>query len=271
MVYVIAQLSDVHIGSPNEGSGERLSAAIAEINAMGRQPDLVLLTGDNTHGGADAEWQEFNDRLNALSARWVAIGGNHDRGIEATTGHRSMETGPLHLVLLDTSDDTFDEADEEWLASDLSGHTDTPTVIAIHQPPFETGIWWMDCVGLKGAEKFESVVRRNHQVIQVLSGHVHRPIQTNWGSCSLWVSPSTSVSVAADIDPNHEPAETAEPPSFSLHAFTGTAFVSHLVPVGSAAERFPIRENAPEFIDWVREEQRSRPSAFGRPQHGGVR
>jgi 3',5'-cyclic AMP phosphodiesterase CpdA len=59
--YVIAQLSDVHIGGPHVGSGERFSEAIAEINAMQRQPDLVLLTGDNTR--RLIAWAEENRNL----------------------------------------------------------------------------------------------------------------------------------------------------------------------------------------------------------------
>ena len=173
-----------------------------------------------------------------------------------------MDLGELRLVLLDTSDETFDDDDAAWLQTELSAHAEETTVVAIHHPPFEIGIWWMDCVGLKGAEKFEAVVRRHPQVIKVLSGHAHRAIQTNWGPCSLWVCPSTSVSVAVDLDPNHDPAETAEPPSFSLHIFTGEGIVSHVVPVGAAAQRTAIGDSAPEFIEWVRGEQAKRTSIF---------
>lgn len=262
MVFVIAQLSDIHIGGPNAGSDERLSMAVAEINRMTRKPDLVLLTGDLTHNGSRAEGAELNARLAALAAPWAAIPGNHDRQIEEIAGHRTMTAGPLRLVLLDTSSDVFTAADAAWLDAALSAEPDAPTVIAIHQPPFETGIWWMDCVGLKGADLFEAIVRRHGQVLKVLSGHVHRLIQTSWGSCSLWVCPSTSVAVAVDLDPTHEPAETSEPPAFSLHAYTERGIVSHLVPIGQAAQRSPIEPNAPEFVRWVRGVQAERESLF---------
>ena len=134
--------------------------------------------------------------------------------------------------------------------------------MAIHHPPFETGIWWVDCVGLKGAELFEGVVRRHDQVLKVLSGHVHRLIQTSWGGCSLWVCPSTSVALAGDLDPAHDPAETAEAPAFSLHAYTGKGIVSHIVPIGPAAERSPIGRTAPEFVQWARRVQADRVSLF---------
>lgn len=262
MVYVIAQLSDTHIGGPNNGSGERLSAAVDEINAMTRPPDLVLITGDLTHNGTPDEWAEFRRRLDESTSPWVAISGNHDRLIEELSGHRSIEAGPLRLVLLDTSGDEFTGQDAEWLEGELGAWPNHPTVVAIHQPPFETGIWWMDCVGLRGAELLEATVRRHPQVVKVLSGHVHRLIQSNWGSCSLWVCPSTSVTVAGDIDPAHEPSETAEGPAFSLHAFTGEAIVSHLVPVGPQAIRNPIAKHAPDFVRRVKAVQEDRDSLF---------
>lgn len=262
VVFVIAQLSDIHIGGPNAGCGERFSAAVAEINRMSRQPDLVLLTGDLTHNGTTAEWAEFKDRLEMLDAPWSAIPGNHDRTISEIAGHRSVAAGPLRLVLLDTSTDAFTTDDEAWLDRELTRHSDVPTLVAIHQPPFETGIWWMDCIGLDGADLFERVVRRHPQVLKVLSGHVHLLVQTNWGGCSLWVCPSTSVAVAVDLDPAHDPAETAEAPTFSLHTYTGKGIVSHLVPVGPPAQRSPIEPNTPDFIKWVRGVQADRASLF---------
>ncbi len=262
MPYLIAQLSDIHIGGPHVESAQRFSMAIAEINSMTRAPDLVLLTGDLTQNGSAEEWAELRDRLGELTVPWEAIAGNHDRDIKELLGHRAIDAGPLRLVLVDSSDDAFSEDDGSWLAAELAAHRDRPTIIAIHHPPFETGIWWVDCIGLKNAELFEAVVRQHPQVIKVLSGHVHRLIQTNWDGCSLWVCPSTSVSVAPDLDPNHAPAETAEPPTFSLHAYTGTNIVSHVVPVGAAAARQAIEEHAPEFVTWVRGVQDLRESHF---------
>jgi 3',5'-cyclic-AMP phosphodiesterase len=262
MAYLIAQISDTHIGGPQNGSDERLSMAIHEINTMTRQPDLVLFTGDLTHNGTLEEWNQFGQCLAPLVAPWEAIAGNHDRNITDLTGNRAINAGPLRLVLLDTSNDTFSEADAAWLDHELHAHGETPTIIAIHQPPFVTGIWWMDCVGLKGSELLETVVRRHPQVLKILSGHVHRLIQSNWGSCSLWVCPSTSVSIAADLDPSHDPAETAEAPTFSLHAYVGKNVVSHLVPIGLPGTRTAIGDVAPEFITWARNVQSKRVTEF---------
>lgn len=263
MVRVIAQISDVHIGGPKLGAGDRFSEAVAAINAMSLQPDLVLATGDLTQSGTPAEWDEFNDRISALRAPWAGIRGNHDHRLDAMAGHRSLDLEGLHVVLVDTSSDEFTDADAAWLDSELSAHSSSPTAIAIHHPPFETGIWWMDCVGLRGADRFEAVVRRHPQVRHVMSGHAHRPITTAWAGCLVTVCPSTSVAVAGDLDPAHEPAETAEPPMIALHAYLADAVVSHVVAVGPAADRSPLVSSAPDFVAQVRREQASRTSAFG--------
>ncbi len=267
MTYVIAQLSDVHIGRRRGGTGERFAQTIDEINAMSRQPDLVLVTGDLTETGEPAEWAEFNRSIDALRAPWEAIRGNHDRGIEPLAGHRGTDAGPLHLVLVDSSSDEFTVDDADWLDGHLRGHAERPTVIAIHHPPFESGIWWMDCVGLRGADRFEEVVRRHHQVRHVMSGHVHRPISTNWAGCMLTVCPSTAASVAGDLDPEHDPAETAEPPMIAVHAYVGDTVVSHVIPAGASASRVSIAEVAPAFVTWARAQQANRPSAFGAAEH----
>ncbi len=259
---MIAQLSDLHVGGPHPGSGEHFSQAIAEINAMTRRPDLVLITGDLTEGDTPAEWDEF---LDAHFCAGGAVGRDSRKSRSPSRRVRRSprrDAGPLRLVLLDTSSDVFGADDATWLDAELTAHPDLPTAIAIHQPPFETGIWWMDCVGLDGAERFEDVVRKHHHVTNVFSGHVHRLIHTQWGPCSLWVCPSTAVSVAADLDPMHAPAETAEAPTFSLHVFTGRSFVSHLIPVGPAAGRTRIASAAPEFVAWVTGVQARRQSDF---------
>ena len=36
------------------------------------------------------------------------------------------------------------------LDATLAAAPDRPTLIFLHHPPFETGVWWMDCIGLTG-------------------------------------------------------------------------------------------------------------------------
>ena len=259
MAYVIAQLSDVHIGGPNPGSSERFSQAIDEINAMthrqissssrrphppGRAERMVRVPDASRTPGA-MERNTWKPRSQDRGFRWPQVG----------------RPWTLHVVLVDSSSTISPPTTRPGLSSSQPAWRNSYGD-RIHHPPFETGIWWMDCVGLRGADLFEAVVRRHPQVRHVMSGHVHRPIATNWAGCAVTVCPSTSVAVAGDLDPAHDPAETNEPPMLSLHAYVGDTVVTHVVAVGSAATRSSITATAPDFVTWARGQQAQRPSVF---------
>ncbi len=56
---------------------------------------------------------------------------------------------------------------------------------------------------MKGADLLRTVCESHHQVIRVVSGHVHRATQTQWGRLILSSAPSTAyqcgVAVGADL------------------------------------------------------------------------
>lgn len=70
--------------------------------------------------------------IEPLQAPWETIARNHDQSIDAISGHRSIEAGPLRLVLLDTSANVFTADDAAWLGADLAA-INQPTMFAIHQ------------------------------------------------------------------------------------------------------------------------------------------
>lgn len=265
MTYVIAQITDVHISDSRPQSAGSLRAAVASVNAMNRCPDLVLVTGDLTENALDAEYDELCSILDGLEMPWEAIRGNHDRRLNRLVGHRTINAGPLHVILMDSADERFTDDDAQWLDTEL-GALDGPVVIAIHHPPFETGVWWMDCIGLDGQGRFEAVVRRHPNVAKVLSGHVHRTIQTSWGPTPLWVGPSTAVQNAPDLAVADAPAITGEPAGFSVHLWNGSAFVSHVVALGDAGERVYLKslnaDTYAEFEQLLSGRQATRASLF---------
>jgi Icc protein len=76
--FVIAQLSDIHCGSPYF-DGALLKAAVEEIVALG--PDLVVVGGDLTAEGYPAEFQAARRYLEPLFDQGLSvlvIPGNHD-------------------------------------------------------------------------------------------------------------------------------------------------------------------------------------------------
>ena len=269
---LIAQISDLHIAEDGNYIREfvdanvKLAAAVAYLNAMQLRPDVVLATGDLTDHGRAEQYELLDAILRPLEIPLLLIPGNHDEPRPfldrfASTHPYLPAQGPIDYVIddydvrlvaidstrLDHHDGEIDREQLEWLDRTLRARGDDPTVVFLHHPPFTTGIWWMDCIGLTGAGALESVVRRHPQVRLVVAGHLHRPITTNWGATVVSTAPSTTHQVACNLHPEHEPVIAAEPPMLQLHWFTGDAFVSHTTMFEEPAGRVEI---AKQVSDW---------------------
>ena len=92
-----------------------------------------------------------------------------------------------------------------WLDATLSAAPHAPTLVMMHHPPFDTGIWWMDRSDIRGADDFERVVRRHPQVRRVIAGHIHRSIQIARGETVVSVAPSTAHQVGLELTPEAAP------------------------------------------------------------------
>ena len=80
-----AFLSDTHIGSPNGGAEEDLRRTVADINAM-NDIAFVVLTGDITELGTNAELAVAKRILDSLDVPYYIIPGNHDTGWSESGG-----------------------------------------------------------------------------------------------------------------------------------------------------------------------------------------
>lgn len=80
-----AFISDTHIGSPNGGAEEDLRRTVADINSM-TDIAFVVLTGDITELGTDAEIKLAKEILDGLKVPYYIIPGNHDSGWSESGG-----------------------------------------------------------------------------------------------------------------------------------------------------------------------------------------
>lgn len=248
---IIAQLTDLHVVA----RGQKLSSvldtiamardAVTHVNELAPRPDLVLATGDLVDNGEPAEYEMLRELLDELRAPYYVIPGNHDRRaalLESFQGHLEADANgfvqyvidgyPARLVALDTLNEGEEDGllcDERlaWLDQTLSEEPDQPTLIFMHHPPFETGVWWMDAAGLAGSGKLRDLVERHTQIQRIICGHVHRPIQMLIGRALVSVAPSTAYQVHLDLTPESPPRIILEPPACTLHVWNGEAFVSH--------------------------------------------
>jgi len=72
----IVQLSDIHVGGPRSFSPEELGSIRERVNGIA--PDVVVVAGDLTTDGYEAEFREAKEFLDTLEAPQVHIPGNHD-------------------------------------------------------------------------------------------------------------------------------------------------------------------------------------------------
>jgi len=251
---LIAQISDVHV---NEGgafvgalvdANASLAAALDYLETIAPKVDAVVATGDLTDNGRPEQYAILRDLLRRCTAPVYLIPGNHDERqplVDAFPDHAylprdggplqyAIEDHPVRLVGVDTTipgrhDAALDPDELDWLDETLAARPETPTLVFMHHPPFDTGVWWMDCMGLPDADRhaFEQTVRRHPQVQRVVSGHIHRPVQTTWGETTVSVAPSTAHQVALDIEPLGTMRLTAEPPMVTLLDWTAERVLMH--------------------------------------------
>ena len=255
---LIAQLSDSHIRPPGKlfadvvDTRAMLATAIDAVLAFTPRPDLVLFTGDLTNDGEPEAYAAMRPELARLPMPVYAIPGNHDDrlamleldgvvelGAADRFRHYGIDLGELRLVALDSL--VLGAAHGElcterlaWLEAELESSGDQPVLIMVHHPPGETGIDFMDKIGLKTTNPLEALLRRHSaRIVRIVCGHIHRPIFYRWLGIPVSVAPGVAHQVILALD-GQEAAFTMEPPGFHLHRWIdGGELVTHQVYIGS--------------------------------------
>lgn len=246
-----AQITDLHLEPGPEIDGnaiETVARVVAHLNGFVPRPDLVVVTGDLVAREEAGHYQALAGVLGGLEMPCYVIPGNHDdrsllREAFAAAGyfpdsgeflHYTVEDFELRLVALDTHDPgkaggLLCPARLDWLSRRLAEAPDRPTLIAMHHPPFETGIADFDNIGLSGRTEFGEIVSRNAQVQAIACGHVHRAIATSWCGALVTVTPSTGYQYALRLGELRGFKRVAEPPACRLFRWTPDGgLISHL-------------------------------------------
>lgn len=157
--------------------------AVAEIVAL--DPDAVVVKGDLTNGGTDAEVDAFLACYAPLADRMTWVRGNHE-------SHQGLQRGAVpvqvvdlpgvRIVLLDTSVEGVEngglDADQLEQLDTLAAEADRPVLVMGHhhawnpdsaeRPERYFGIVPDD------SEKLVEVVARRPRIVGVTAGHTHR-------------------------------------------------------------------------------------------------
>ena len=253
---LLVQLSDPHIVEEGElllggiDTATFLREAVEHVNRLDPQPDLVLLTGDLVNEGrpeavrppaqaprADAGAVPPGPRQPRPHRR---AAGRVPRYVHGDDGRADgVIEGPLRIVTLDSSrypepGGSLDPEQLEWLDQTLAAAPEQPTVVAVHHPPFATGIAHMDAMALDApsAAGLAAVIAEHPQVERVLSGHLHRFISRRFAGTIAMTAPSTAHAVQLDLG-DGQPAWNHEPPAILQHLWRPAAgLVTHLEVIG---------------------------------------
>ncbi len=258
---LIAQISDLHIGfdrpSADDANLLRLDEALRVLEAMPRRPDWMLVSGDLVEHGDEASYRLLGERLAQCPIPSRLMLGNHD----SRAGFRRafpdapdaggflqyvVEDPSLRLIVLDTLEEgrhagAFCEARAAWLADRLDEQPDQATLIALHHPPFDSGIAWMTTDSAEPwVTRLRGAIAGRRNIVAMLSGHLHRPVSASLDGVPAIVAPATAMPLALtlvplDLDhPDDRPLVTEGPPSYALHRWRDGSFVTHYATAGSA-------------------------------------
>lgn len=240
---LIAQISDTHILSRESDQpaaslrADCLRQAVADINRQ--RPDAVILTGDTVQHGAADEYALLRELLAPLQAPLYPVPGNRDENEAMRAAfrdhphlpadgdflHYTVEEYPVRLVALDSTapgerKGRFCPERQDWLERVLADQPDRATLLFIHHPPFDVGDHYVG--GYRRPEEaaaLADIVGRHRQVVGLLCGHVHWPVETRWAGTEARIMPSIAVDVRNGIDES----EALKRPIYLLHRVSAEA------------------------------------------------
>jgi 3',5'-cyclic-AMP phosphodiesterase len=251
---LIAQITDIHLGfevdNPGEFNRKRFDQLLQHLHDGPNRPDVLLITGDLVDRGDAESYARFAEAISTCAFPVHMALGNHDQrdNFWAQFPHVPNAAGfvqyavdlpGFRVLVVDTLEEgrhggAFCAVRAAWLKAKLAEAPDVPTIIAMHHPPVELGIEWMNTDNKEPwVARFAAAIEGADQVKAILCGHVHRPIVTVWRGKTVAVSASSAPQVALNlcaIDPEHPDNRAmivAEPPSCAFHRWNGRDLITH--------------------------------------------
>ncbi|MGB3735814.1 MAG: phosphodiesterase [Ilumatobacter sp.] len=277
---LIGQLTDTHVVADADtdehyvDNNARLAAAIASIAVEAPGLDAVLMTGDLTDTSHPDAFATLTELLGSIDVPVLALPGNHDTR-EATrralpdagwidAEHLSWvnEIRGVRLIGLDSTRPgyhgaEFDDERAVFLDATLAEPHGGTTLLAMHHPPFATGIDWMDEAGFVGLDRFTEVLAAHPGAVdKIVCGHLHRSITAVVAGVPAQVGISTVQHVALDLAPDSEPSLVLDPVGYQIHRIVGGRGVERVV----THTRY-IETRAASFVpDWAGDYDPTQPS-----------
>jgi 3',5'-cyclic AMP phosphodiesterase CpdA len=238
--FLFVQLTDSHWGfegPPNPEAKNTLKRAVAAVNALERQPDFIIWTGDLTHASPDDKIRhqrmtEFKSIVSGLKVKDVRfIPGENDAGLDNGEMYRNMfgagnysfDHKGVHFVALDNVSDPnglIGEDQLQWMHTDLARHDKAqPIVVFAHRPLFDLypGWDWATTDGVKAID-----IMTPYENVTVFFGHIHQEYHQMTGRIAHHASESLIFPFPpAGSQPKRKPVAWD-----ATHPFKGLGFTS---------------------------------------------
>lgn len=247
----IVQLTDPHLRTDDPSRRAHLRAAADAVLALGVLPAAVVVTGDIADQGDPAEYAEAVAELDRIPVPKVVVPGNKDdrAAMRAAFGLPGAPTdrvqsasthGGLRVIACDTQlpGEFSGDLDLEWLTDQLASDRLTPTLLAMHHPPYRIGVAVLDAIGLPAEQRgaLDALMAEAPNVLGVFAGHVHRASFGSIGGVPASTASSVSFQLALDLSGGEQIGlAPQEPAAFALHVLVDGDIVTHVVPVGAAS------------------------------------
>jgi predicted phosphodiesterase len=180
-----AFISDTHIGSPDGKAEEDLRRTVQDINSI-KDLSFVVLTGDITELGTNAQLQLAKQILDSLHIKYYIIPGNHDTGWSESGGLSfstvfgadkfSFSYNGIHFIgcasgpYVRMSDGHVPRDAVNWLGNELKKIKPGEPIVFLNHYPLDNGLDnWYEVVNML----------KKKNTILALCGHGHnnRPVQ----------------------------------------------------------------------------------------------
>ncbi len=195
-------VTDPHLVPPGESLWgntpfERLEACLHDIKTHHSGAAFCFISGDLTDRGEVETYKALKERLSAFPLETVLMLGNHDDREnyfkafpeaprdEHGYAQQVLDKGTRRFVFLDTFSEPYNSAgwycDDRlaWLQAQLES-APGEVYIAMHHPPFDIGIDYMDRIKLEQHEAFAALLAAYSNVRHIFFGHVHRTVFGSW-------------------------------------------------------------------------------------------
>ncbi len=219
------QLTDMHVTKPGTLSSSVLDTSAILRNAIDRlltrqeaiSPiDALLVTGDISDDGTAESYAIARAEFERLGLRLLVVPGNHDAREAFRKAFADLpeipRTGPIdwatqvgdtHVIGLDTliegqGGGRLSNQSLSFLSDALNAAGREDVVIAMHHPPLQTNIKFMDAIGLQNTDALAEVLNHAAGRVRVVAGHVHGIFHGQIGQHPVATAPAVCSAFALD-------------------------------------------------------------------------